>query len=181
MGVAGARAVPLPPAARGVRRAGRGRAGARWEGPRPLAEALPVRFAELAAPLSGTPETLLHHDLSLRNVLLGDATEAPVTVFIDWELVRRGPAVRDVSYFLGTSTPPGRHDDLLAFYHARLTANGVRDYPLDRLREDYRRSVVCDLARMVMTAGQPSLTPAMAAVVACQLRHREHFDATGLL
>lgn len=138
---------------------------------RAFVESLPSTFRSIAARLGDAPPTLVHHDLSLRNVLLDGAPGRPV-VFIDWQLAQRSAAVRDLSYFAGTSVPPEREAVLVRRYGEMLRVAGIADYPQARIEQDYRRSIVCDLARMVMTGGADDLAPAMARIVAGQLAHR---------
>lgn len=84
------------------------------------------------------PQCLVHGDLRLDNVFFdGDEVRA----LIDWQLTRTAPAVVDVAYFLsgslGAEVDEDTITDLLTGYHEALVANGVRDYPLDRLLGDY--------------------------------------------
>ncbi len=152
---------------------------------RALVEALPAGFRQAVKPLEAAPVTLAHHDLSLRNVLLGN--EPPV-VFIDWQLTQQAPGVRDLSYMIGTCLPPERRAEereMIGQYLAALEAQGVGGYALDQLREDYRRSVICDFGRMVMTAGWEGFSPGIEAAVAHQLACRagsvEELDLLALL
>ncbi|MEZ5595967.1 MAG: phosphotransferase [Pseudomonadales bacterium] len=84
--------------------------------------------------LCRAPATLLHNDLRLDNLMFRGDT----TIFIDWQLVRRGPAAFDVAYFLTSALDDGGSaDDLLAHYHAALCRRGVSGYSLESLRTDY--------------------------------------------
>jgi len=69
--------------------------------------------------------------------------------------------VRDVSFFIETSIPPAirsEYEELfLKHYWRELCSGGVSGYSFDRLMEDYRRSVLVDLARISWTGGQESL------------------------
>lgn len=87
--------------------------------------------------LDRIPQTLLHGDPRLDNLMF-DAGEMRVpVVLLDWQNVSRGPAVADVSYFLTQNLTADdfrehRHQ-LLAAYHQELVAGGVTAYPLDEL------------------------------------------------
>ncbi len=90
-----------------------------------------------------TPNTLLHCDLRLDNVVFdGDAC-----AFIDFQLVRMGPAAYDVAYFLTSALAEDATEaevkSLLESYHAAL---GVQDYALADLERDYKRAVLLVLA-----------------------------------
>ncbi len=67
---------------------------------------------------------LVHGDYRLDNMLFGtDGADRPLTV-VDWQTVSWGPALTDLSYFLGTALPaPQRrehYDALLRAYHEAL-------------------------------------------------------------
>ena len=95
------------------------------------------------------PATLLHNDLRLDNICF-DATDGGThCVFIDWQLVRSGPAVSDIAYFLGGAlvedTPAADVDDLLHAYHRALDRS---DYTFEQLQRDYRRALFLNLATL---------------------------------
>lgn len=95
------------------------------------------------------PVTLLHCDLRLDNVVF-DGNDC---AFIDFQLVRRGPAAYDVAYFLSSAL----HEDasvaeeqaLLEHYHAALN---LADYPFDVFKRDYQRAVLIVLAGLAGSA-----------------------------
>jgi hypothetical protein len=72
----------------------------------------------------GTP-TLIHGDVHDAN-LFYDGDEPG---FLDWALVARGPAMRDVGYFLaGTLSPQDQRDSgrtMLTYYREQLLAHGI--------------------------------------------------------
>ena len=100
----------------------------------------------IARGLCTGPITLLHGDLRLDNLFSRDGE----VVFIDWQLVRRGPPAYDVAYLLSC----GLHDQesadpLLAIYHQALVDAGVADYSFEELLADYRlalKSVLMNLS-----------------------------------
>ena len=88
------------------------------------------------------PHTMMHCDLRLDNVLFG----AEECAFIDFQLVRRGPAAYDVAYFVTSAV---REDvsavdrlGLLRAYHEALNT----DYPFADLKRDYDRALMIVLA-----------------------------------
>lgn len=108
----------------------------------PNGEALVRRFVAEA------PETLAHCDLRLDNVMFG----ADDCAFIDWQLLRRGPAALDVAYFLSGAL----HEDcgadaeqeVLEHYHRVLD---VGDYDFTTFERDYRRAMLMHLAMLAGT------------------------------
>lgn len=110
------------------------------------------------------PRTLLHGDYHLGNLLF--ATEkggAPFAV-IDWQLLRRGRAVRDIAYFLSENLLPedrrSVEPEILADYHRRLMAHGVRDYAFSDCMTDYRLALLQRFRALVSTIAVMPFTPA---------------------
>lgn len=83
---------------------------------------------------------LLHGDYRLDNMLF-DPDRTQVTV-VDWQTLGSGLPTRDLAYFTGTSLDPvtraAAEEDLVAEYHAGLTALGVGDYDFETCWRDYR-------------------------------------------
>ncbi|MEM1434404.1 MAG: phosphotransferase [Pseudomonadota bacterium] len=99
--------------------------------------------AELTRRLAAeAPPTLMHGDLRLDNVCFAGQDCA----FIDWQLVRTGPAAYDVAYFLTsalkTAATVAEEDEILKRYHRAL---GRADYPYERFFRDYQRGLLLSL------------------------------------
>ena len=94
------------------------------------------------------PKTLIHCDLRLDNVCF-DGNEV---AFLDWQLVRSGPAAYDVAYFLGGALAPETsaedEERLLRRYHDELC---VTDYPFEQFHRDYQRALLASLAAVAPT------------------------------
>lgn len=92
---------------------------------RQVCERLVASFdAYLGAEATSGPRGLIHGDYRLDNMLFGqDGAERPLTV-VDWQTVSVGPALTDVSYFLGCALPAERRREhsaeLLRAYHDAL-------------------------------------------------------------
>lgn len=88
------------------------------------------------------PETLCHGDYRPDNIFYGAAGSGRPLVVCDWQSPSRGPAVVDAAYFITGSLEPDdrrKHEvELLRRYHDHLVEGGVKDYPLEQLKEDYR-------------------------------------------
>jgi hypothetical protein len=102
------------------------------------------------AALDELPQTLVHGDPRLDNLMFdAGAARAPI-VLLDWQNVSRGAAVSDVAYFLAQSlTVPelrDHGDDLLARYHAELVGHGVTGFPLPDLTAALRRALPVSFA-----------------------------------
>lgn len=96
-----------------------------------MATILPLAFRAL----SHEPQTLLHGDVRLDNLLF-EGADAPAAI-LDWQSISRGPAAIDVAYFLAqnlTAADLAAHgDDLLRGYQRRLADSGI-DYAWPQLR-----------------------------------------------
>lgn len=126
------------------------------------------------------PQSLVHGDYRLDNLLfLGDADVRAV----DWQTVEAGFPGRDLAYFVSTSLAPAdrrAHEAaLVAAYHQRLVEHGVRDYPVDRCFEDYRRGMLqgpvitmigAVYASAARTAGSDRMFLSMATNAATAIR-----------
>ncbi|MFE6922053.1 phosphotransferase [Nocardia sp. NPDC057663] len=90
-----------------------------------LVEAMPS-WIRLASP----GYALWHHDFRPDNLLFDANNGADPLVVVDWQTVSYGPAIADVSYFLGcglTVEDRRAHErELVAIYHDALTDAGVR-------------------------------------------------------
>jgi len=95
---------------------------------------------------NSAPETLIHCDLRLDNIMFAGDEADPNVVVIDWQLVRRGSAAYDVAYFLSgaikSDTDKDTIDDLLAHYHQSLVDAGVSGYSRENLELDYQRALL---------------------------------------
>jgi len=139
-------------------------------------KALPDRFTAAVEPLVDAPQTLIHNDFSMKNILISGGSSDPRFILIDWALVGRGPGVRDVSFFIENSVPPRmRSEDelvLLRHYWECLCGEGVSGYSFERMLEDYRRSVVLDLSRMMWNGGVDHMTPVFESIIKHEIRGR---------
>ena len=85
------------------------------------------------------PKTLLHCDLRLDNVMF----DGERCAFIDWQLVRTGPAAFDVAYFISSALHVNASSQdvlsILTSYHDTL---GISDYPFDQFYLDYQRGLM---------------------------------------
>ena len=95
--------------------------------------------------------TLGHGDAHMWNLLYPRAGGPASDIrLIDWDSWRVGRAAADLAYMLAVHWYPEQRARLearlLERYHAGLRARGVTDYSLERLWEDYRLSVIGQLA-----------------------------------
>lgn len=120
----------------------------------PLGTKLRYHLVAVKHYLGQSPQTFLHGDFHLNNLLFDSTQGKRILTVIDWQLCSRGRAMRDLAYFLVTALPPDRrraHEiDLLKLYHTILMEHGVQDYPFDQCIYDYRFTMLDLLYFMVM-------------------------------
>ena len=97
---------------------------------------------ELHRRMGRLPQTLIHGDLRLDNIMFAAAPGHRPAMVLDWQGVIISAAVQDVAYLLTQNLTienrRAHEDTLLAHYHARLVAEGVTGYPYDQFVADYR-------------------------------------------
>jgi hypothetical protein len=132
------------------------------------------------------PATLVHGDDHMGNLFVDEANDGR-TGFLDWAVVCRMPAMRDVSYVLCNSVPAEVREknerELVEMYCARLAERGVALDP-DDAWEQHRLHAVYSWVAAVSTAGMGSkwqpieigMAGSRRATAAC-----EHLDSAGRL
>ena len=114
------------------------------------------RVPEIKTQLSQPPVTLVHGDLRLDNVFLGNSSGSGGIKLIDWQTIRLGRGMYDLAYFLSTSIPVDlrrlRQDELMAIYLESLSLNGVTGYTLEDCNEDFRWALL-DIVTFVGVIG----------------------------
>jgi aminoglycoside phosphotransferase (APT) family kinase protein len=109
---------------------------------RRLGPAIVGRRPEVDALLANAPTTLQHGDTHRGNLWFDDN----VPGFFDWQVVRCGPGVRDVSYFLVTSMATDQREahqrDLVRSYVHAVNSFGSLDIGFDAVYASYRLHAV---------------------------------------
>lgn len=115
-----------------------------------LLRRLQSNYAAVLAELNRAPQTLLHGDLHLDNIVFFDAagTGRPAVV-LDWQGVRSGPAAVDVARAvhgsLGVDDRREVEDELLSHYAGLLQESGVQGYSPHQLRHHIRLALLCQV------------------------------------
>lgn len=95
------------------------------------------------------PQTIVHRDAQVDNVLFGDGA-----VLLDWQFMGRGKGAHDLAFFLISSVQPDVRrrceEAMIARYHAALG----QDYGLDQCRADYLFGAVWRLFITAMATTQ---------------------------
>ena len=118
-----------------------------------IGQRLNDNLANISRRLGEPPNTVVHSDYRLENMVFGTASAgAPLTV-IDWQLCEIGRGVADVAYLLAVSMESERRRatelGLLRDYHSVLLAHGVKGYDFEECLVDYRLSLLHHMQRVV--------------------------------
>jgi hypothetical protein len=110
------------------------------------------------------PRTLLHGDFHLGNLIFASAAGGVPFAVLDWQMLRRGRAVRDVAYFLSENLLPDVRRrierPLLSNYHRLLVEAGVSGYTFHDCLRDYRLALLQRFRALVSTIAVMPFTPA---------------------
>ena len=112
--------------------------------PQAIKEAGPRYIAgmpELHRRMGLGPQTLVHGDFRLDNVLFGDEPGQYPVALVDWQGILTSKGIQDLAYLLSqnlhTEDRRASERDLVARYHARLGEEGVTGYTLEDCWADY--------------------------------------------
>ena len=101
--------------------------------------------------LSGSPQTLIHHDCHPGNLFWNQSQPG----LLDWQLIRFGEGVSDIAYFLSTALKPEirrlHEDNLLTFYKKELINNGVSSSDIENMQQRYRAHLIYPFEAMIVT------------------------------
>ncbi|MBC7632256.1 phosphotransferase [Aeromicrobium sp.] len=140
-------------------------------GPRYLAAAPRLHEA-----MGRSPQTLVHGDCRLDNILFGAPPDQSPVLLLDWQAVMTSKGAHDLAYFLSMNLDSQlRRDherDLLALYVARLRSLGVCDYSVEQCWEDYRLAVLWPFEYAIVIGSSLDLSDARASRFARPLVQR---------
>jgi hypothetical protein len=122
-------------------------------GVRPIISGLRSRLATVADALYSGPQSLIHADLHLDNMIFDPPGDERSVIVLDWQTASVSSPALDVAFFLSDSlTVENRRaaeQNLLDRYVTLLAAHGVRNYTVEELRTDYGRALLLRLAGTV--------------------------------
>ena len=99
--------------------------------------------------LMNKPQTVLHGDSRIGNMMFPSAPDRGRFVLIDWQAVRKGTAAFDLAYFLILSLISTHREQVeqasIDTYYRLLVAKGVTGYTREQLEEDYKHACLCTL------------------------------------
>ncbi len=131
------------------------------------------------------PQTLVHNDCRLDNLFFADDA---TPCLIDWQIAACTRGTQDIGYLLAGSLDSNalaaHWRELLARYHERLIARGVKGYSLDECIEHYRLSVVYTLGAGMALIGAMDMGDEGAlgdTIILRSLRHIADLDSFGAL
>lgn len=112
---------------------------------------------DLMRRLGQSPQTLVHGDVRLDNIMFGTAPSHHPIVVIDWQAVMVSAPCQDIAYLMGQSLHVDErraHErELIEHYHRRLVEHGCDGYPLDQIEADYELAALFVLAYAMIIGG----------------------------
>ncbi|MBT5603244.1 MAG: DUF1679 domain-containing protein [Gammaproteobacteria bacterium] len=100
--------------------------------------------------INSRPYTFVHGDYHPKQMFFGKPGSTEDFVMIDWQLPLRGPGANDLARIvvLGMDTETRRKQEprLMRKYLKLLSENGVNDYQMEDLLEDYRIGIFTSVA-----------------------------------
>jgi hypothetical protein len=121
---------------------------------RRFGESLLGRIARVESLLDDAPQTLIHGDFRLENMLFGTLQEQPACWVIDWEDIGLANGMLDAAWFLGgclALEQVEQEEQLLRGYHRALTAAGVCGYSWEQCKKDYRFAMISSFVQGILT------------------------------
>ena len=124
------------------------------------AERAITHFDEVAQTFAQAPQTLIHGDFRLDNMLFSpqplSPDDEPIAHVLDWQLAARGRGPYDLAFFVAGSVTANQrrlHERaIIERYHGYLQLGGVSDYTLDDCWRDYHWGHVLNLPNPITAA-----------------------------
>jgi hypothetical protein len=124
---------------------------------RAAGERLTTQMATMLDEAFERPRSMAHGDYRADNLFYRLGCKVMPFAVADWQIVFKGNPVFDLAYLLTGSleieTRRQRERELLAIYHARLVADGVKRYSFEACLDDYRFWVMLGLAWPIVAIG----------------------------
>ena len=127
-----------------------------------LGERMLENLAWVRRQLVTGPLTFVHGDFHPNNLLAEAPEVEDGTIVIDWQVCSRGPAERDLMYFLVSAleSPLRRESarDLIELYHRELVACGVEGHSLQACLRRYRLALLDQVVFLIVVIGMLDFT-----------------------
>ncbi len=96
-------------------------------------------------------QTIIHHDCHPGNLFWINSKPG----LLDWQMVRTGEGISDISYFIATCLAPetrrNNENRLIKHYIKILTANGIKKINFEQMKKRYRAHLVYPFEAMIVT------------------------------
>lgn len=102
------------------------------------------------------PQTLIHVDYRLDNLLINAKRDPPLICAVDWQTITVGNPLSDVAYFMGAAMQPEDRrtyeQQIVEDYYEAMCDGGVTDYSWEQCWRDYRRGTFAGFLVTVIAA-----------------------------
>jgi hypothetical protein len=135
------------------------------------------------------PQTLVHVDYRLDNLLINAKRDPPVICAVDWQSITVGNPLSDVAYFMGAGMLPENRrlyeQQIVEDYYEAMCDGGIVDYSWEQCWEDYRRGTFAGFLVAVIAAPMVEQTERgdemFTAMASRHARHALDLDADEFL
>ena len=115
------------------------------------------QFVEIFERAMAGPQTVIHGDYRIDNMLLPIVDGQTEIVAVDWQNTTGGKGPHDLAYFASQSCEPeirgAKEMEALKIYHDILTDEGVKGYSFDQCVEDYRLNLLITMITPIAICG----------------------------
>ncbi len=115
------------------------------------------QFKELFEDAMSGPQTIVHGDYRIDNMLLPVVNGQTEIVAVDWQNTMGGNGPHDIAYFSSQSCGPELRGDVeraeLRAYYDRLIDEGVTNYSFDECMRDYRLNLMITMITPIAVCG----------------------------
>ena len=115
------------------------------------------QFVEIFERAMAGPQTVIHGDYRIDNMLLPVVDGQTEIVAVDWQNTTGGKGPHDLAYFASQSCEPeirgAKEMEALKIYHDILTDEGVKGYSFDQCVEDYRLNLLITMITPIAICG----------------------------
>jgi hypothetical protein len=142
---------------------------------RAVKERFVAAVPELHRMVGRLPQTVIHGDLRLDNMMFGDTPDLRPVVLLDWTLTKTS-GLHDVAYLVSQNVDleerRAHEAEIIEHYHRGLLDHGVEGYSLEQCWADYQLAVLHLFAYAVLIAGTLDPSNERGAAFMRQLLHR---------
>jgi len=122
-----------------------------------VVEKIGDQFVQIFERAMSGPQTVIHGDYRIDNMLLPERDGQVEIVAVDWQNTTGGKGPHDLAYFASQSCEPAvrraKEMSALRDYHQILLDEGAKNYSFDQCLEDYRLNLLITMITPIAICG----------------------------